>query len=92
MENGNGNIPWMEMLKKYENGTRRERNDVLSDIFNSVNYQDRGWKLVSWSPDWFDIEDARMAVTKALNSPTSIPGSSTSLPWLRVLGRIWASG
>jgi len=74
MENGNGNRSWLEMLEKYETGTQREKNDVLSEIFNSVNYLDRGWKLVTWSPDWFDIEDARMAVTKALNSPTSIPG------------------
>jgi len=86
MENGNGNIPWRDMLAKYEKGTQRENNDVLSEIFNSVNYQDRGWKLVSWSPDWFDIEDARMAVTKALNSPTSIPGKQYVAPLVEGAG------
>ena len=74
------------MLEKYEKGTRREKNDVLSEIFNSVNYQDRGWRLVSWSPDWFDIEDARMAVTKALNSPTSIPGKLYVAPLVEGAG------
>jgi len=53
------------MLEKYEAGTRREKNDVLSEIFNSVNYLDRRWRLVSWSPDWFDIDDGRIAVAKA---------------------------
>ena len=86
MENGNGNIPWRGMVEKYEKGTRREKNDVLSEIFNSVNYQDRGWRLVSWSPDWFDIEDARAAVTKALNSPTSIPGKQYVAPLVEGAG------
>jgi len=86
MENGNGNIPWREMLEKYEKGTRREKNDVLSEIFNSVNYQDREWKLVSWSPDWFDIEDARMAVAKALDSPMSIPGKQYVSPLVEGAG------
>jgi len=86
MENGDENIRWKQMLDKYERGTRREKNEVLSKTFGSVNYQDCGWKLVSWSPDWFDIEDARMAVTEALNSPTSIPGKQYVAPLVEGAG------
>jgi len=74
------------MLEKYETGTRREKNDVLSEIFNSINYLDRGWRLVSWSLDWFDIDDARMTVTKALNGPTSIPGRQYLAPLVEGAG------
>jgi len=74
------------MLERYETETRREKNDVLSEIFNSVNYLDRGWRLVSWSLDWFDIDDARMTVTKALNGPTSIPGRQYLAPLVEGAG------
>lgn len=86
MENGDGNVPWKEMLEKYEKGTRRQKNEVLSKIFNSVNYQARGWKLLPWSPDWFDTEDARMAVMRALNSPTSVPGKQFVSPLVEGAG------
>ena len=35
---------------------------------------------MSWSPDPFDIADVRMAATKALNSPASIPGKPYVAP------------
>ena len=59
------------------------------DDFNSINYLDRGRRLVSWSPDWFDIDDAWMMVTKALNSPTSTPGKQYVA---LVPDQIWDSG
>ena len=80
------------MLEKYETGTRREKNDVLSEIFNSVNYLDRGWRLASWSPDWFDIGDARMVVAKVLNSPTSIPGKQYVAPLVEGAGSNFGFG
>ena len=86
MEHGNGNMLWMEMLEKYEMGTRREKNEVLSEFFKSVNYLDHGQKLVSWSPDRPDIDDARMAVTKGLSSPTSIRGKLYAAPVIEGAG------
>jgi len=74
------------MLEKPETGTRREKNDVLSEIFNSVSHLDRGWRLVSWSPDWFNIDDSGMVVTKTLNSPTSIPGKQHVAPLVESAG------
>ena len=41
---------------------------------------------MSWSLDWFDTDDARMAVTKALNSPTSIPGKQYVVPLVEGAG------
>ena len=54
--------------------TPREKFDIMHRAFHSINYRERDWDPEDWSFDWFDVDDARRAIKKALNSPTTTYG------------------
>jgi len=51
-----------------------EKFDIMHRAFHSFNYRERYWEPQGWSFDWFDVSDARRAIKKALNSPTTTYG------------------
>jgi len=79
-ENSQGNPNWIRMIHTLENGGMREQGKILDQIFNEVNYIERGWKRNEFDLDRFDLDDARSAVMKALNSNGSIAGRAYTMP------------
>jgi len=71
-----GCADWQEMTEEYVKATTspREKFDIMHRAFHSWNYRLRDWDPEDWSFDWFDLGDARRAIKKALNSPTSTYG------------------
>lgn len=74
-----GCAEWQEMTEEYIKPTKTpdEKFDIAHRAFHSLNYRERYWDLEGWSFDWFDIDDARRAIKKALNSPTTRYGRLT---------------
>lgn len=64
------------MTEEYAKATTppHEKFDIMHRAFHSYNYRLRQWDPRVWSFDWFDISDARRAIKKALNSPTTTYG------------------
>ncbi|KAF7302904.1 MYND-type domain-containing protein [Mycena kentingensis (nom. inval.)] len=77
MENGNGNTSWAERLEKLAKSRQAERREVLSEIYSSPNYVDRGWsKRANFDPDYFDLAETTQAVMDALGTKLSYaPGA-----------------
>lgn len=67
---------WQKMTEEYAKPATspHEKFDIMHRAFHSYNYRLRDWDPEGWSFDWFDLSDARRAIKKALNSPTSTYG------------------